>query len=92
MQILDLSAPLRDKTSFVLYHLATLSNLPRVDPLGPQFVWCVCGHHFQQTGHQPGMVANPACSQLNRENGIFPVPVRDSEFGLASLVRLSRPA
>ena len=20
----------------------------------------VCGHHFQQTGHQPGMVANPA--------------------------------
>ena len=32
---------------------------------------CVCGHHFQQTGHQPGMVANPTCGQLNRENGIF---------------------
>ena len=24
---------------------------------------CVCGHHFQQTGHQPGMVTNPACEQ-----------------------------
>ena len=26
-----------------------------------------CGHHFQQTEHQPGIVANPACGQLNRE-------------------------
>ena len=43
----------------------------------------LCGHHFQQTGHQPGMVANPARGQLNRENGIFPVPVRAWEFGLA---------
>ena len=31
---------------------------------------CVCGHDFQQTGHQPGMVANPSCGQPNRESGI----------------------
>ena len=37
---------------------------------------CVCGRHFQQIGHQPGMVANPARCQLNKENRIFPVPVR----------------
>ena len=37
---------------------------------------CVCGHHFQQTGHQQGMVANSARGQLNRENGSFPDPVR----------------
>ena len=40
------------------------------------------GHHFQETGHQPGMVANPACGQLNRENGILLVPVR--YFGVVS--------
>jgi len=33
---------------------------------------CACGHHFQQIGHQLGVVANRACGQLNRENGIFP--------------------
>jgi len=33
----------------------------------------VSGHHFQQIGHQPDMVAKPARGQLNRENGIFPV-------------------
>ena len=26
--------------------------------------------------HQPGMVANPARGQLNRENDYFPIPVR----------------
>ena len=26
--------------------------------------------HFQQIGHQPGVVANPARGQLNMENGI----------------------
>ena len=30
------------------------------------------------------MVANPARGQLNKENRIFPVPVRAWEFGLAS--------
>ena len=45
---------------------------------------CVCGRHFQQIGHQPGMVANPARGQLSKENRIFPVPVRAWEFGLAS--------
>ena len=53
---------------------------------------CVCDHHFQQTGHQPGMVDNPACGQLNREHGIVPVAVRVWEFDLASWVRPSRPA
>ena len=34
------------------------------------------GRHFQQTGHQPGMVANHAYrGQLKKENRIFPVPV-----------------
>jgi len=39
---------------------------------------CVCAviTFNQQIGHQPGMVANPARGQLNRGNGIFPVPVR----------------
>ena len=44
----------------------------------------VCGRHFQQTGHQPGIVANPARGQLNKETRIFPVPVRTLKFGLAS--------
>ena len=52
----------------------------------------VYGRHVQQTGHQPGKVANPARDQLNRENKYFPVPVRAWEFGLARQVRLSRPA
>ena len=42
--------------------------------------------------HQPGMVTNPARGQLNRENALFPVPVRTREFGFARRVRLSRPA
>ena len=31
---------------------------------------------IQQTGNQPGIVANPARRQLERQNIIFPVPVR----------------
>lgn len=27
---------------------------------------CVCGHHFWQTGREPGMVVNTACDQLNK--------------------------
>ena len=41
---------------------------------------------------QPGKIANPARSQLNRENNHFPVPVRAWEFGLARRVRQSSPA
>ena len=26
----------------------------------------LCGHHFQQTEHQPVLVTSPACDQLNR--------------------------
>ena len=36
----------------------------------------VLGHPYQQIGHQPGMVANPARGQLNRENAFSLVPVR----------------
>ena len=39
-----------------------------------KLVVCVCGHHFQQTGHRPGMVANPARGQLNRKKSSFPCP------------------
>ena len=28
---------------------------------------CVYGHHFQQIGHQPGVVVNPAFDQLDRD-------------------------
>ena len=35
---------------------------------------CVCGHHFQETGHHQGMVANSACGQLNRENRSYTCP------------------
>ena len=41
---------------------------------------------------QPGKVANPARSQLKRENVYFPVPVSALEFGLARRVQLSRTA
>ena len=34
------------------------------------------GHTYSKSMNQPGKVANPARSQLNRENGYFPVPVR----------------
>ena len=39
-----------------------------------------------------GKVANPARGRLNRENEYFPVRVRACEFGVARLVRQSRPA
>ena len=35
----------------------------------------MCGQHFQQSMDQPGMVANPACGQLNRKNESLPVPI-----------------
>ena len=31
------------------------------------------GRDTEQTGYQPGMVANPACDQLNREKNLVPV-------------------
>ena len=36
----------------------------------------IYGQHFQQSIDQPGMVANPARGQLNRENDYLPVHVR----------------
>ena len=41
---------------------------------------------------QPGKVASPARSQLNRENEYFPARVRAWEFGLARRVRQPVPA
>ena len=38
-------------------------------PIGPQLLeLCMYGQRFQQSMHQPGVVANPARGQLNREN------------------------
>ena len=55
--------------------------------------WYVCMVIMYGKGiDQPGKVANPARSQLNRENGYFPVPIRAWEFGLARRLRQSRPA
>ena len=34
------------------------------------------GYHMEQSIDQPGKVANPARGQLNRENELFPVPIR----------------
>ena len=34
------------------------------------------GHTYSKSIDQPGKVANPARSQLNRENGYSPVPLR----------------
>ena len=38
------------------------------------------GEHVQQRMHQPGMVTNLACGQLNRKNVFFPVHVRARRF------------
>ena len=56
---------------------------------------CIYGHSphtYSESMDRPGMVANPARGQLNRENEYFPVRVRAREFGLAGQVRPSRPA
>ena len=42
-----------------------------------RYVWS--SHTVQQSMDQPGMVANPARGQLNRENQHSPVPVRAPE-------------
>ena len=44
-----------------------------------------------ETMAQPGVIANHARGQLNRENEYFPVPIRAWEFGPARRVRQSRP-
>ena len=41
---------------------------------------------------QPGKVVSSARGYLNREKGIFDVPVRARELGLARRVQPSRPA
>ena len=49
--------------------------------------------HFQQRMDQPGMVANPARGQLNRETYFFPCPPSRLRIWLcARRVRASRPA
>ena len=54
----------------------------------------LCGQHFQQRMDQPGMVANPARDQLNREKYFFSCPrlrlrIWTRETGLAILSRVS---
>ena len=39
------------------------------------YVCIIYGHHTKQSMDQPGKVANPARSQLNRENECSPAPV-----------------
>ena len=53
------------------------------------YVWVIT---WGRSMDQPGMVANPAHGQLNRENEYFPVPVCAREFGLARRVRQPCPA
>ena len=45
-----------------------------------------------QSMDQPGKVANPARGQLNRGDDISLFPFAPENFGLARLVRQSRPA
>ena len=47
---------------------ATATTTPNKTTLSMCVCVCVCGHHFQETGPQPGMVANPDRGQVNREN------------------------
>ena len=50
------------------------------------------GETYSKSMEQPGKVANPDRSQLNREEKKNPVRVHAWEFGLARQVRQSRPA
>ena len=63
--------------------------------LKQQRLCCMHGHHielYSKSQDQPGKVANPARSQMNKENEYFAFPVRAREFGFARWVRQSRPA
>ena len=53
------------------------------------YVWLALSAGYDSD--QPGMVANPARGQLNREKNVSPAPVRAWEFGLARRVRPSCP-
>jgi len=44
----------------------------------------MCGHHFQQTGHQPGMVANPTLLVVSTTG-------KKTEFPCPSNMTLSFP-
>ena len=55
---------------------------------------CVYGQNFQQSTDQPGLVANPARGQLNREIWPFPFPfvpenLVSREMGSAVLSRVT---
>ena len=45
---------------------------------GIMYILCMYGHHiyYSKCKDQQGKVANPARGQLNKENYVFPVPVR----------------
>ena len=64
----------------------------RINTLGFPIICMVVTYLKQSIMHEPGKVANTGRGQLNRENELFPVPVRAEEFGLARRIRPSRPA
>ena len=61
----------------IMYYFEAVSVFLIIDRVikFPTYV-CMCGHTYIKSKDQPGMVANPARGQLNRENEYFPVPVR----------------
>ena len=91
----------RERGSAVPSRINLLIFIPRLNlvltyGILPEFRGGVCAcmyvHTCSKSMDQPGMVANPARGQLNRENEYFPVSVRAWEFGLTRRVRQSRPA
>ena len=73
------------------YNEVSTRHFTVVDPQVPIFVWLdgtiivyyyyhlnynMYGNTYRKSMDQPGKVANPARSQLNRENEKFPVRVR----------------
>ena len=53
---------------------------------------CIYGDQFQQSMGQPGMVANPARGQLNRETLFFSLSSSAHENSVSREIRPSRPA
>ena len=61
------------KNSFPVQVTSSRIETYPVDPYSAKYIY---GQHFQQSMDQPGIASNPDCGKLNRNNYIFPVPVR----------------
>ena len=65
----------------VAFHAGSKSQYSLMATAGStQSVYYRYSQHFQQSMHQPHMVASAARGQLKRENVFFPVPDRVREF------------